>query len=229
MKVGVLGATGPAGRGLVSRLASVGFRVYAGSRDPAKAEATVKQLVDQWGDRIARIEPVHNSEAAKEGEIVVLGTTAAATVDTAAEYAEVLAGKPLVSMASSMKKVGASFQYPTGPHVRVGRHIVPTPEGSIAAAVQRAAPEALVAAALHHVPAAALANLEKPVLGDVVVVSDHLEALRAAEALVSALPDLRALDGGGLANALSLESFTAVILTVNLRYGGRATLQLLPS
>lgn len=228
--MGVLGATGPAGRGLISRLASVGFRVYAGSRDPAKAEAAVKQLVDQWGHRIARIEPVHNAEAAKQGEIVVLGTAAAATVDTAAEYADALAGKPLVSMASSMKKVGASFQYPTGPHgVRVGRHIVRSPEGSIAASVQAAAPEALVAAALHHVPAAALANLEQPLLGDVVVVSDHLEALRATEALVAAMPDLRALDGGGLANALSLESFTAVILTVNLRYGGRATLQLMPS
>ncbi|MDQ3945977.1 MAG: NADPH-dependent F420 reductase [Actinomycetota bacterium] len=216
-KVGVLGATGPAGRGIVSRLASVGLRVYAGSRDQAKAEATVKQLQDQWGHRMARIEPVHNSEAAKLAEIVVLGTTAAATVATAAEYAEDLAGKPVVSMASSMAKVGASFRY------------VPTQEGSIAAAVQQAAPEALVAAALHHVPAAAFANLERPMVGDVVVVSDHLEALRATEALVSAMPDLRALDGGSLENALGLESFTAVILTVNLRYGGRATLQLMPS
>jgi NADPH-dependent F420 reductase len=217
MKVGVLGATGPAGRGLVSRLASVGLRVYAGSRDPAKAEATVEELHDQWGHRMARIEPVHNSEAAKLGEIVVLGTNARATVATAAEYADALAGKPVVSMASSLAKVGASFRY------------VPTEQGSIAAAVQAAVPDALVAGALHHVPAAAFSNLDKPMVGDVAVVSDHLEALRATQALVSAMPDLRALDGGGLENALGLESFTAVILTVNLRSGGRATLQLMPS
>ncbi|MGH8975973.1 MAG: NADPH-dependent F420 reductase, partial [Acidimicrobiia bacterium] len=153
----------------------------------------------------------------KLAEIVVLGTTAAATVATAAEHAEFLAGKVVVSMASSMTKVGASFR------------LVPTQEGSIAAAVQAAVPDAQVAAALHHVPATAFANLDKPMLGDVVVVSDHLEALRATEALVSAMPDLRALDGGSLENALGLESFTAVILTVNLRYGGRATLQLMPS
>jgi NADPH-dependent F420 reductase len=217
MKVGVLGATGPAGRGLVSRLASVGLRVYAGSRDRAKAEATVEELHDQWGHRMARIEPVHNSEAAKLGEIVVLGTNARATVATAAEYAGALAGKPVVSMASSLAKVGASFRY------------VPTEQGSIAAAVQAAVPDALVAGALHHVPAAAFSNLDKPMVGDVAVVSDHLEALRATQALVSAMPDLRALDGGGLENALGLESFTAVILTVNLRSGGRATLQLMPS
>ena len=217
MKVGVLGATGPAGRGLVSRLASVGLRVYAGSRDPAKAEATVQQLQDQWGHGMDRIEPVHNSEAAKLAEIVVLGTTARATVATAAEHADVLAGKPVVSMASSLAKVGASFRY------------VPTELGSIAAAVQAAAPDALVAAGLHHVPAAAFANLDTPMVGDVAIVSDHLEAMRATQALVSAMPDLRALDGGPLENALGLESFTAVILTVNLRSGGRATLQLMPS
>ncbi|MGH9042356.1 MAG: NAD(P)-binding domain-containing protein [Acidimicrobiia bacterium] len=228
MKVGVLGATGAAGRGLVSRLANAGLRVYAGSRDPARAEAIVKQLQDQWGHRMGRIEPVSNAEAAEQGEIVVLATAAAATVDTATAHAGALAGKPVVSMASSMVKVGASFQYAQGPEPRRS-HVVPIPKGSISAAVQAAAPEALVAAALHHVPAVALANLDKPMVGDVVVVSDHLEALRCTEALVSAMPDLRALDGGPLENALGLESFTAVILTVNLRYGSRVTLQLMAS
>jgi NADPH-dependent F420 reductase len=193
------------------------MRVYAGSRDPAKAEAVVKQLTDRFGDRVARIEPVSNAEAAKSGEIVVLGTAADATVPTAAEHADLLAGKPLVSMANAMRKAGASFEP------------VPTQEGSIAAAVQKAAPEALVSAALHHVPAAAFLNLKQPMSGDVVVVSDHLEALRATQALVSAMPDLRPLDGGPIENALGLEAFCAVLLTVNLRYGGRATLRLMPT
>jgi 8-hydroxy-5-deazaflavin:NADPH oxidoreductase len=212
-----LGATGPAGRGLAARLAAVGMKVYAGSRDPAKAEAVVKQLVDRFGDKVARIEPVSNAEAAKAAEIVILGTAADATAPTAAEHADVLAGKPLVSMANAMRKVGASFQP------------VPTQEGSIAAAVQAAAPEALVSAALHHVPAGALLNLKQPMSGDVVVVSNHLEALRATQALVSAMPDLRPLDGGPIENALGLEAFCAVLLTVNHRYGGRATLRLMPT
>ncbi len=217
MKVGVLGATGPAGRGLVSRLASMGLRVYAGSRDPAKAEAKVKELQDQWGDRVSRIDPVGNADAAKLAEIVVLATSARATVATAVEHAEFLAGKVVVSMASSLAKVGASFRY------------VPIQEGSIAAAVQAKLPGALVAGAFHHVPAAAFANLDKPMVGDVAVVSDHLEAMRSTQALVSAMSDLRPLDGGPLENALGLESFTAVILTVNVRSGGRATLQLMPA
>jgi 8-hydroxy-5-deazaflavin:NADPH oxidoreductase len=156
--------------------------------------------------------------AAEAGEIVVLGTTAKATVATAAEHAPRLAGKPTVSMANAMRRVGSNFE-----PVRIE-------EGSIAQAVQKAAPEALVAAALHHIPAAALQNLDKATLhGDVAVVSDDLEAMRATHALVSAMPELRPLDGGPLENAIALEAFCAVLLTVNVRYGGKATLRLMPA
>lgn len=217
MKVGILGATGPAGRGLAARLASVGVHVYAGSRDQGKAEATVKQLHDRWGGRLGRIEAATNAEAAEAAEVVVLGTAAEAAVPTALEHAPRLAGKVVVSMANAMEKVGMGFRP------------LPAERGSIAAAVAAAAPAALVAAALHHVPASALVALDRPLVGDVVVVSDDLEALRSTKALVSSMPDLRALDGGSLENALGLEAFCAVLLTVNLRYGGRATLRLMPS
>ncbi len=218
VKIGILGGTGPAGSGLAARLTAGGQKIYLGSRDPAKAEATVRQLVEQWGPRMAHIEPGANAEVAERGEIVVLGTTARWTVQTAAEHAGRLAGKPLVSMANAMHRVGSSFG------------LIPTEEGSIAQAVQKAAPEALVAAALHHIPAAALLDLDKQVLhGDVAVVSDDLEAMRATQALVSAMPELRPLDGGPLENAIGLEAFCAVLLTVNLRYGGKATLRLMPA
>jgi 8-hydroxy-5-deazaflavin:NADPH oxidoreductase len=217
VKVGILGATGPAGRGLAARLATVGMKVYAGSRDVAKAESTVKHLHERFGERMNRIEPVVNKEAAEAGEVVILATTADATVPTATEYAALLAGKPVISMANAMRRAGAGFE-PV------------TPEGSsIAAGVQKAAPEALVAAALHHVPAAAFMALDKPMVGDVLVVSDSLEALRSTQALVAAMPDLRPLDAGSLVNAIGLEAFCASLLTVNLRYGGKATLRLLPT
>lgn len=218
MKIGILGATGPAGRGLAARLASEGLKVYAGSRDAAKAEAAVRELTERWGPRMARIEPGTNADVVEAAEIVVLATTARATVATAAEHAAGLAGKPLVSMANAMHRVGSSFEP------------VPIEEGSIAQAVQQAAPGARVAAAMHHIPAAALLNLDRSTLhGDVAIVSDDLEAMRATQAMVSAMPELRALDGGSLANANALEAFCAVLLTVNVRYGGKATLRLMPA
>ena len=218
MKIGILGGTGPAGSGLAARLTAGGQKIYLGSRDPAKAEATVRKLVERWGPRMSHIEPGINADVAEQGEIVVLGTTARGTVQTAAEHAARLAGKPLVSMANAMRRVGSSFEP------------VPIAEGSIAQAVQQAAPGALVAAALHHIPAAALHDLDTEVLqGDVAVVSDDLEAMRATQALVAAMPELRPLDGGPLENAIGLEAFCAVLLTVNLRYGGKATLRLMPA
>jgi NADPH-dependent F420 reductase len=218
VKIGILGATGPAGSGLAARLAAGGQKVYAGSRDPAKAEATVRKLVERWGPGMGHIEAASNADVAEVAEIVVLATTARATVATAAEHASRLAGKPLVSMANAMRRVGSSFEP------------VLTEEGSIAQAVQKAAPQALVAAALHHIPAVALMNLDRPTLvGDVAIVADDLEAMRATQAMVSAMPELRALDGGSLENAIALEAFCAVLLTVNVRYGGKATLRLMPA
>ncbi len=219
VKIAILGGTGPAGSGLAARLSACGQRVYVGSRDRAKAEATVRELAERWGPRMAHIEAATNAEAAEAGEIVVLGTTAKATVATAAEHAARLAGKPVVSMANAMRRVGSNFE-----PVRIE-------EGSIAQAVQQAAPEALVAAALHHIPAVgpAATSTSRRSHGDVAIVSDDLEAMRATQALVSAMPELRALDGGPLANAVALEAFCAVLLTVNVRYGGKATLRLMPA
>lgn len=217
MNIGILGGTGPAGSGLAARLAAGGQKVYLGSRDPSRAEATVRALSERWGPRMAHIETASNAEAAEHGEIVIVATSARATVATAAEHAAWLAGKPVVSMANALRRVGSSFEP------------VPIEEGSIAQAVQKAAPDAVVAAALHHIPATALGNLDRPLVGDVVVVADDLEAMRATQAMVSALPDLRALDGGSLENAVALEAFCAVLLTVNVRYGGKATLRLMPA
>jgi hypothetical protein len=40
------------------------------------------------------------------------------------------------------------------------------------------------------------------------------------------MPELRAFDGGSLANAIGIEAFAALLLSVNLRHKGKGTLQL---
>jgi predicted dinucleotide-binding enzyme len=44
--------------------------------------------------------------------------------------------------------------------------------------------------------------------------------------LVESVPELRAFDGGSLANALGIEALAALLLSVNLRHKGKGTLQL---
>ncbi len=103
--------------------------------------------------------------------------------------------------------------------------VVP-PGGSVAAGVQAAVPDALVSAAFHHLPARSLGDLTRPASGDVLVCTDHPEAFEVTAELIRRVPDLRPFDAGSLAAAGPVEAFTAVLLSLNGRYKGRATIHL---
>jgi NADPH-dependent F420 reductase len=213
MQIGVLGGTGPQGRGIAVRLAAAGHRVVLGSRDKARAAQIVDELRVRWGEQVTTLEAGSNHEAA-DGELVVLATVWDAAVPTAEAHAGQLAGKVVVAMANGLAKRGRQF------------HPVIPAEGSLAAAVQAAAPEAKVVAAFQHIPAAALADLDQPLTGDVLVAGDDDDARAVVLDLVDELDGLRALDAGPLANALGIEAFAAALLTVNLRHKGEGTLRL---
>lgn len=213
MKIGIFGATGPAGRGLAARLAALGHEVVVGSRDPEKAKGIVEELRKRWGDRVATLQAAHNEEAAT-CEVVIIAVRWEAAADTAAAHADALAGTIVVSMANGLEKIGDEF-----------RAVMPE-EGSVALAVQAAAPEARVTAAFHHVPAAAFADLDSEMEDDITVVGDDDEARATVIDLVSSIPDVRAFDGGSLHNSIGLEAFAAVLLTANLRHRGRGSVAL---
>ncbi len=210
----MLGATGPAGRGVAARLADAGHVVLAGSRQRARAEQTVTELRRRWEDRVATLRPATNAEAADAADLVVVATNWEAALETTRAHAAQLAGKVVVAMANGLRREGREF-----------RAVLPS-EGSLAAAMQAAAPEARVVAALQHVPADALGRLDEPLETDVVVCADDDEARHEVMALLEAIPGMRALDGGSLANAAGIEAFAAVLLTVNLRNRGKGTLRL---
>jgi len=59
-----------------------------------------------------------------------------------------------------------------------------------------------------------------------VVLGDDDDARATLMEITRSMPVLRPLDGGSLANAVGMETFAAVLLTVNLRQKGRASLRL---
>jgi 8-hydroxy-5-deazaflavin:NADPH oxidoreductase len=214
MQIGVLGATGPAGQGIAARLASVGHEVIAGSRDAARADATVEELRAKWGSRVAGLRGATNTDAAAAADLVVVATTWEGAVDTTRQHADALGGKTVIAMANGLEKVDREF-----------RPVLP-PEGSVAQAQQAAAPDAHVVAAFHLVPAAALGALDQRLTSDVLVVGDDDGARTQVLDLVVTIPNLRAFDGGSLRNAVGLEAFAAVLLTVNVRHRGKASIAL---
>ena len=213
MRIGILGGTGPAGRGLAVRLAAADDQVVIGSRDPERAETIARGLVEEWSDRGLAITGASNEDTAA-AELVVVATPWDSAVATVRPLAPALAGKVVVSMANALAKQGREFLA-----------LVP-PRGSVAAAVQAALPESLVSASFHHLPASEMEELTTGLTADVMVCSDHAEATEATLALVNRVEGLRGVDAGSLAQAAPIEAFTAVLITINIRHKVHTALQL---
>jgi 8-hydroxy-5-deazaflavin:NADPH oxidoreductase len=213
MQVGILGGTGPLGRGLALRMADSGATVIVGSRDADRAASLAGELVGTWPERRLRIDGAPNGDLV-DCDLVVAATPWEVLVDTLRPLADGLAGKVVVSVANALVKQGREM------------HALVPPRGSVAAALQASLPAARIAAAGHHLPAAELAKLDESLEADVLVCSDDPEATSATMALFAAIDGLRPLDAGSLASAEAVEAFTAVLITLNRRYKAHSTLRL---
>ena len=213
MRIGILGGTGPAGRGLAVRLAAAGDEVVLGSRDAERAAGVAAGLVGAWTDRTLAVTGASNEDCAR-ADLVVMATPWDGAVGTVTPLAGALAGKVVVSMANALVKEGREFLA-----------LMP-PRGSVAATLQAVLPKSLVSASFHHLPASEMERLDVALRADVLVCSDHREATEATSALVDRIEGLRAIDAGSLSQAAAIEAFTAVLITVNIRHRVHAAVQL---
>jgi NADPH-dependent F420 reductase len=208
MRIGILGGTGPAGRGLAARLASIGYPTVIGSRSKYRAMEVRDSLVEQWPALAELLEAGDNAEAA-DCDLVVIATPWDSAAGTAQENGDALAGKIVISMANALVRVNKEFQ-----------PLVP-PRGSVAAHVQAAVPKCRLVAAFHHLPAAELGQIDHPIDSDVLICGDDASAVREVSEIVAKFPGCRPLDAGELSNATAIEAFTAVLLQLNVRYKTR--------
>ena len=170
------------------------------------------EIVSEWPDKELQITAAENVDAAK-ADLIVIATPWDAAATTARSVADQLHGKIVVCMSNAIARVAGEFQ-----------PLVP-PRGSVAATVQSVIQDSYVAAAMHHVPANELGDLNEEVESDVLVSSDHMKATDETIQLLSKIPGIRPLDAGGLSNATAIEAFSAVILQLNSRYKTRAALR----
>lgn len=202
--IGVLGGTGPMGRGLALRFAAAGREVLIGSRDAARASTVVDELPSQ-GDAAARITGVANADAL-DAELVVLAAPWEPALAMAAEIGDGLSGRIVVSVVNALTRAGGAFLPLT------------MPRGSVTAEVQARLLGAHVVGAFHHMPAGRLAELDRELGYDVLVVGDHAPARADVLDLVDEVPGLRGIDAGTLAAAGAVEAMTAVLVGINVGY-----------
>jgi NADPH-dependent F420 reductase len=206
--IAVVGGTGDEGFGLAARWARAGFDVVIGSRDQGRAEDAARRLA-----------------ALVEGARVTGAENAAAV----ARAAVVVVTVPFSGQAAIYKAIGGHVPdgavvvdctVPVGAAVgaKVG-HVLGVWEGSAAQQAQGILPKGTtLCSAFHTLAAAALADLDSEMEGDVLVCGPKAGKPVVKE-LVEAIPRLGYVDAGPLENSRIVEPITALLIGINRRYG----------
>jgi NADPH-dependent F420 reductase len=207
-KIAILGGTGAEGSGLAFRLAKSGEYIMIGSREAARAMETAKVLQERIGGA-AQIEGLDNSAAAAACDVAVI------TVPFSGAAA-------LLKQLKSVWKSGTVVIDTTVPlAATVGgaaTRVLGVWQGSAAEQTQELLPAGVsLAAAFQNLGAETLSG-DEPVDCDVLVCSDDEKAKQVACELVGKIPGARALNGGKLENARIVESLTALLIGLNMRY-----------
>ena len=207
-KIAILGGTGAEGSGLAYRLAEAGENVLIGSRDAARAQETAKRLRERIGGD-SQIEGMDNASAAATCHVAIL------TVPFSGVSA-------LLKQLQSVWKQGTMVIDTTVPlAAAVGgaaTRVLGVWQGSAAEQTKELLPAGVsLAAAFQNLGAESLAGNE-PVECDVLVCGDDEKAKQVAFELVSKIRGARPLNGGKLENARIVESLTALLIGLNMRY-----------
>ncbi|WP_299950421.1 NADPH-dependent F420 reductase [uncultured Modestobacter sp.] len=214
LTVGVLGGTGPQGRGLAVRLAAAGQRVLLGSRDPDRAAEVATEVATSAGTvtpRPGSVQGGSNTDVAGAADLVVVAVPFAGHAATLAVLASRLAGKVVVDCVVPM-----AFD-------ERGAYVLDVPEGSVTQQAAALLPDSAVVGAFHHLSATLLEDLSRSSIdADVLVVGDDRTATELVQALAGRLPGVRGIYAGRLRNARQVEALTINLVSVNRRYKAHA-------
>jgi hypothetical protein len=207
-RVGILGGTGPQGRGLARRLAMAGHQVVLGSRDADRATTVAADYAEA-----GQVSGATNATAA-QAELVIVAVPYEGHAALLQSLAVELANKIVVSCVNPL---GFDKQ---------GPYPIAVEAGSAAQEAQELLPDSTVVAAFHHVSAV---HLDDPAVeridGDVLVLGEDRAAVEVVCALAEAIPGARGIYAGRLRNAGQVEALTANLIAINRRYKAHAGLR----
>jgi NADPH-dependent F420 reductase len=208
--IAIVGGTGDEGFGLALRLAKAGERVVIGSRLEEKGRAAAERARDLLGDGVA-VEGRSNAEATAASDVVVVTVPFAAQADIYRSIKDAVRPGTVVCDCTSPLATAVG-----------GRpwQVLRPWNGSAAEEAKALLPaHARVVSGFQTVSGEALQELDHSVQGDVLLCGADADAKAVVGALVEKIPDLRWVDAGALTMARVIEPLTAILVSVNRKYG----------
>lgn len=209
--IGFLGGTGPEGRGLAYRFALAGHQVIIGSRDRDRA-GEASRGISELGPAGPVLGAV-NDEVARRADPVFVAMPYSGHRETLRSLNEALRGKVVVDVVA-----------PVAVEKGLARAIS-VDEGSAALEAQSLLPDSSVVAAFQTISAHDLLARNRPIDSDVLVCADSPQAKEKVMRLAEEIEGVRALDCGGLENAVYVENLVPLLLNLNRRYKVRSAIR----
>jgi NADPH-dependent F420 reductase len=202
LSIGMIGGTGPEGKGLAVRFARAGMDVVIGSRSAERGEEAANEVRGQAG---GSVRGATNADAAL-ADIVVVTLPYAGQAETLAGLRDAIGNRIVVSTVVPMQFAAGKVT------------MLDLEDGSAAQEAQRILPQARVVGAFQNLAARKLFDVDHELDGDVIVCSDDKEALREVIWLAGQIPGLRGVNGGPLACSRYVEGITTLLVHINRNY-----------
>jgi 8-hydroxy-5-deazaflavin:NADPH oxidoreductase len=199
----IIGGTGKEGSAVAARFAKAGVRTLIGSRDALKAQTTANNMNVQF--KIKNVEGYSNRDATAKADIVLLAVPYDGMKPILEDIKPAASGKVIINIASSLDAEKKS-------RARIN------PNGSIAMEIQNFfGPDTKVVDAFQNISPEQLEKFDEKIETDVLVVGADRETRDTVIALIKKI-GIDAFDAGMIQNAVVVETMTAALIAINIRY-----------
>ena len=199
----IIGGTGKEGSAIAARFAKAGVRTLIGSRDALKAQTTANNMNTQFN--LKNVEGYTNRDATAKADIVLLAVPYDGMKPILEDIKPAAAGKVIINIASSLDAEKKS-------RARIN------PNGSIAMEIQNFfGPETKVVDAFQNISPEQLEKFDEKIETDVLVVGADRETRDMVIGLIKKV-GIDAFDAGMIQNAVIVETMTAALIAINIRY-----------
>ena len=206
--IGIIGGTGPEGRGLATRFAIAGHKIIIGSRNEKRGLDVATELSEtlnkSFPDKL-NISGTNNLDTARESDIAIITVPYDAHLETLSELSPYLSDKIVIDAVVPVK-------FERGPRP------IPVEAGSATEEAAKLLNDSSVIGAFHNLSAEKLLQPDLSLDSDVLITGNNSDAKNIVIDLANEIKGVRAIDAGPLRYSQFIENLTVLLIGINGRY-----------